>query len=184
MLEKDLNKIYRISLENNIPILDKNTALFICDLINKRNIKTILEIGSGIGYSSSFFIFNCPQLELIDSVEKSMDRFNIAAENKISDKINFINSSFPAFEPTRKYDFIFLDGPKASIYEQVQFFKKFINKNGIIIIDNINLKRLNLEKKNSLKLFKKMELNKKTILNEFPSAQFINIEDGIIIIYF
>lgn len=184
MLEKNLNKIHRISLDNNIPILDKNTAFFICDLINKRNVKTILEIGSGVGYSSSFFIYKCPDLELIDSVEKSLERFNIAIENRISNKISFINSSFPVFQPIRKYDLIFLDGPKSSIYEQVQFFKKYINKNGIIIIDNINLKRLNLEKRNSLKLFRKMELNKKTILKEFPNAEFINIEDGIIVIYF
>lgn len=184
MSENKLKKLYELSIENRIPLLDKNTAVFICNIINKKNIQHILEIGSGAGYSSGFFSLHCPVIKSIESIEKDYSRFLLASENKVSNKIKFINSSYPEFIPAKKYDLIFLDGPKSSIYEQVKFYQNFLNEKGIIIIDNINLNRLNLEKKNSRKLYDKMLLNKKLLLENYPRSEFIDIEDGIIIIYF
>jgi predicted O-methyltransferase YrrM len=42
----------KYALENNVPIMMKDGIEYLCNLIKENNIKSILEVGSAIGYSS------------------------------------------------------------------------------------------------------------------------------------
>ena len=51
----DVKKIKKISIENKIPILRDKSTDFIAKILIEKNIVSILEIGSGMGYRSVFF---------------------------------------------------------------------------------------------------------------------------------
>ena len=69
----DVKKIKKISIENKIPILRDKSADFIAKILIEKNIDSILEIGSGMGYSSAFFLSRKPDLKIV-SIEKDKDR--------------------------------------------------------------------------------------------------------------
>ncbi|MDE7075566.1 MAG: hypothetical protein K2O21_02935 [Malacoplasma sp.] len=138
-----LKEYYEKSLEYKPqhPI-DKQTADFICNFINDNQINLMLEIGSGIGYSANYFALNSSILG-IDSYEKEFDFYTICNSNKLSQKINFIWKNFlDEFDNYYKYQLIFIDASKT---KQIELFEKsinFLDDNGFIIVDNIDLKRL------------------------------------------
>ncbi|MDE5545731.1 MAG: hypothetical protein K2I76_03890, partial [Malacoplasma sp.] len=138
-----LKDYYEKSLEYKpqYPI-DKETADYICNFINENQISFMLEIGSGIGYSANYFALNS-SISAIDSYEKEFNFYTICNSNKMSRKINFIWKDFlEESDNFCKYPLIFIDASKT---KQIELFEKsinFLDDNGFIIIDNINLNRL------------------------------------------
>jgi predicted O-methyltransferase YrrM len=141
-MQNILDKVYQDSIKEKIAPLKVNASKFIIDLINKNNYKTYLEIGSGLGYSS-LFIYATTAVNKITTIERDPIRFLKAKENlKDYQKIDLINIDCFDYEVNDKYDFILLDGPKTRLEELFLKYIKLLNKNGIMIIDNIYLKNL------------------------------------------
>ncbi|MBE6147857.1 MAG: SAM-dependent methyltransferase, partial [Firmicutes bacterium] len=75
-----LNEIKKYALDNNVPIMLDDGIEFLCNLIKEKKVKTILEIGTAIGYSSI-------KMALVDNdisvttIERDIDRYNIALKN-------------------------------------------------------------------------------------------------------
>ena len=117
-----INELKVICINDSIPILRDKTLEYIINIIKENKIKSILEIGTAYGYSS--FAFN--QIDCVDeilSIEKNKDNYlkakNFLAGNK---KINLVNDDCFNFVPNKKYDLIFIDGPKS---RQDQLFLKY-----------------------------------------------------------
>ncbi|MGL5246450.1 MAG: O-methyltransferase [Mycoplasmoidaceae bacterium] len=176
----DLKKIREISIENNIPILRNESAEYIAKILIENKINSILEIGSGMGYSSMFFLDKKPNIE-ITSIEKNIDRYIFCFNSIKKENIIFLNECAFSYLPNKKYDCIFLDGPKSKQKDLFEKYSKFLNKDGFIIIDNIFLKFINKTKKNK-SLIKKAEAFK-LYLNELNGWEIsiIDIDDGIAI---
>ncbi|MGL4617409.1 MAG: O-methyltransferase [Mycoplasmoidaceae bacterium] len=173
----DLKKIKKISIENKIPILRDKTAEYIAKILIEEKINSILEIGSGMGYSSIYFLNKKPDIKIV-SIEKNIDRYNFCFKNIKNKNLIFINECAFSYLPDRKYDCIFLDGPKSKQKNLFEKYSKFLNENGCIIIDNIFLKYIN----NNNSLIKKAkEFN--LYLNELNDweVSIIDIDDGIAI---
>ena len=125
---------------NHIPIMEKEGIEFLTNYIKENNIKTILEIGSAIGYSA----IKCALVDddiTVTTIERDKERYNIATKNisefHLNNRINIINDD--AFNTcfNEKYDLIFIDAAKA---QYIKFFEKFKNnlkENGVIISDNL-----------------------------------------------
>ncbi len=138
----DLN-IKKYGNENNVPITLDDTLSFICKTINESNSKQILEIGTAIAYGSISMAENT-NCEHIDTLEINEDRYNLAKkniyehnlENKITcyltDAIKYLKNC------NKKYDFIYLDGPKGQYINYLPYLVKILNKGGIIIADNLH----------------------------------------------
>ncbi len=177
----NLDKIKKYSLEKKVPILREKSAEYISNFFIENNICTLLEIGSGLGYSSSFFSHKKKDLK-IDSLEKNIEKYNICFNEIKNPNINFLNICAYDFETTNKYDCIFIDGPKSKQIDLFEKYSKYIVYNGYIIIDNIFLKDLNLKNKNSKKLFEK-----NIIFQDYLKSlkkwkiKIIDIDDGIAI---
>ena len=152
--------------ENNIPIMQKDGILYLCDYIKENNIKNILEIGSAIGYSSIMMASVSSDIK-VTTIERDKDRYEIAISNikkyNLEDRINIIYGDACDVEVEGNYDLIFIDAAKG---KNTYFFEKFknnLNKDGVIITDNLSFH--GLVEDNSLIRTK----NQKGIVNKIKS---------------
>jgi predicted O-methyltransferase YrrM len=131
------------SLQDNIPIVRKNTIQYIIDLISKNNYSTILEIGTAYGYSSDK-ISTIPCVNKIVTIERDLNRFNTASYFlKNNKKIVILNEDAFYFNTMESFDFIFIDGPKSNQEILVEKYYQYLNVGGTMVIDNIFLKKFN-----------------------------------------
>lgn len=147
-----LNKYYNsnemLSIEeyaknNNIPIINKESLSFLLLLLNVNNKKSVLEIGTAIGYSAINMALLNPDI-CIDTIEKKEQMFKLACENieifGLSSRINLIHEDALTLDENvlkDEYDLIFIDAAKA---QNINFFNKYekrLSKKGIIVTDNL-----------------------------------------------
>lgn len=135
---KELEEYAKI---NKVPIMQKDGILYLCEYIKNNNITSILEIGSAIGYSS-IMMANVDDNIKITTIEKDLDRYNIAASNikkyNKDKQIDIIYGDAIDTNITGMYDLIFIDASKG---KNIFFFNKYknnLNKNGTIITDNLS----------------------------------------------
>ena len=133
-------KIY--AEKNNIPITKDDTMQFIIDYINTNKVETILEIGTAIAYGSINMAM-CDSVKSVETVEISTENYkqallNIAKYNML-DKIaaHLIDAKWFIDECDKKYDLIYLDGPKGQYANYLPRLLELLTPNGAIIADNI-----------------------------------------------
>ncbi len=125
---------------NKVPIMSEDTISTINEIINKNNIHSILEIGTAIGYSTICFASN-NNINRIVSIERDNDRFSIAEANvKKSNlsNIELIHDDALNTNISDMYDLIIIDAAKSQNKRFLDKYKNNLNKDGIIIIDNLS----------------------------------------------
>lgn len=125
---------------NNVPIMKTETKEFLKTLVSISKPKSILEIGTAIGYSS--LVFSKYSDADITTIELSSEMANIAKDNfKRYDKnINLINDDAEKALTTlnQGFDFVFIDANKSNYKFYFDYVGKYLlNKGGIIVADNI-----------------------------------------------
>ena len=127
--------------ENNVPIMMKDGIEFLLKYIEENNIKTILEIGTAIGYSAIRMALINKEIK-ITTIERDNDRYIEALKNidefELNNQIEVIYDDAFNIELKEKYDLIFIDASKGN---NIYFFEKFSNnlaKNGVIMTDNLS----------------------------------------------
>lgn len=136
-------EIKKYGNENKVPITLDDTLCFLIETINKENCKQILEIGTAIGFGCISMAENT-NCEHIDTVEVDEDRFNIANKNikekQLEHKIatHLIDAKEFLQTTTKKYDLVYLDGPKGQYINYLPLIVKLLNPKGIIFADNLN----------------------------------------------
>ena len=127
--------------EYNIPIMQKDGILYLCNYIKENNIKNILEIGSAIGYSAIMMAKVSKDIK-VTTIEKDLERYTIAVSNikkqELDNQINIINADAIDINLSDKYDLIFIDAAKG---KNPLFFNKFkdnLSNQGTIITDNLS----------------------------------------------
>ena len=118
MNKKELQKIKEKALEDHIPILMDETLDAIKKYLKNKQIKSILEIGTAVGYSAICFSELIEENGKIDTIEIDEQRYFIAKENfkkaEVENKINVYLGNAVDILPTinKKYDIIFIDAAK------------------------------------------------------------------------
>lgn len=125
--------------KHNVPIMNIETKEFIKTILEINKPRNILEIGSAIGYSSLvFYKYTKANITTIEIDEKTSD---IAKNNfkKYNAPINLINDdAIKALSNINQgFDFVFIDANKAHYIDYFKISAKLLNKNGIIIADNV-----------------------------------------------
>ena len=106
-----------------IPVILDDSLEYIENLLSKKSVKNILEIGTAIGYSAICFSKFLMDDGKIDTIEIDKQRIMLAKANidmyKLNDKVNIIEGDALTVLPklNKKYDFIFIDGPKSHYIE-------------------------------------------------------------------
>ena len=72
--------------ENRVPIMMSDGIDYLCNLIKERKIKTILEVGSAIGYSAIRMALVNDDI-YVTTIEKDEERYKIAKDNIIDNNL-------------------------------------------------------------------------------------------------
>ncbi len=127
---------------NNVPIIEKEGLKIIIDIIKKNKIKSMLEIGSAIGYSA--LNFNYYTGVVIDTIERDEEMFNLAKKNieKYGENNSIVIYNEDALaidiDKLKKYDCIYIDAAKAQYKSFLCKFESLLNEKGIILFDNLS----------------------------------------------
>ena len=121
-------------------------ANFIQFLIKQKKFKNCLEIGTFTGYSALSIALSLPsngRLYAIDKDKKNTDvAINFFKQAKVNRKINVeVNNALVALKnlkkKKKKFDLILIDADKENYINYFNQSLSLINKDGIILIDNI-----------------------------------------------
>jgi len=133
---------------NDVPIIRREMESFIRVLLKLKSPKSLLEIGSGIAYSTLFFADNSDSIKKITTIENYPPRiekakesiksyFNQNGERRV--EINLIeqDAALVVRNIQEKYDFIFLDGAKAQYITMLPDLVRILEPGGILLADNV-----------------------------------------------
>ena len=139
----ELKKIKEKALEEHVPIIMDDTLEYIYNLYENKPISSILEIGTAVGYSAICFTQILKDDGFIDTLERDEARIIEAKENikkaEVEDKINIYSGDAVELLPTfnKKYDMVFIDAAKGKYPFFLKEALRMLNKDGIILADNI-----------------------------------------------
>jgi len=137
---------YNISLGDQQRLqISVSQAQFLQTLIKISNIKKILEIGSFTGFSALSMAIALPFDGVLISLDKSSEFsmkaksfYQKANEKKIKQVIKpAIESLIELKDSSQKFDLIFIDADKENYLKYYEASMDLINKNGLIVIDNV-----------------------------------------------
>ena len=127
--------------ENDIPIMQKEGIEFFKQLIQKYKIKSILEIGTAIGYSAIQLASLDSKIQIV-SIERDEERYQRAVENvaksQCGDQIKLVLADALECEIEGQFDCIFIDAAKAQYIRFFEKYKKNLNNDGLIVSDNLS----------------------------------------------
>lgn len=184
-----LEKIEEFAKEHYVPIARKQTIEFLVDLFKKNDYKSFLEIGTAIGYTSINIALINPDIRIL-TLEYEEKRAAIARENfkdfNVENQIKMIICDARFYHPDLYYDLIFIDAAKKRNKYFLEKFSRRLNKNGTIVIDNMNLDDLWIDAKQEKK--EKYDLVNKEFkeyilsLKEYDVKIYDDIGDGIAVL--
>src|SRR5574344_884272 len=128
--------------ENNVPIIQHDSIIYIMKYIVEHNVENILEIGSAIGYSA-ILMASAKENVNVTTIERDETRYMECLKNikkcGLDKKINVVYQDALDVNLTGvSYDLIFIDAAKGQYTKFFEKYKYFLNKGGVIITDNIN----------------------------------------------
>ena len=120
-------------------------AQFLQTLIKVSNVKKILEIGSFTGFSALSMAMALPADGILISLDKNPEFSNKAKyfydkakEKRIKQIIKPAIESLKELKDTKKlFDLIFIDADKENYLNYYESCMNLIDKNGLIVIDNV-----------------------------------------------
>lgn len=192
-----LKELYKTGLMNEVPIIGDDSLMVVLSIMKAKNAKTILEIGTAIGYSSISFVSD-DETRIVDTIERDEVMYNEAIKNikevGYQNNINVIFSDANLVDTTsftKKYDIIFIDAAKAQYQKFFEKYVPFLKEDGIVITDNIlfhgcveQVVENNTESlsKNVRKMAEKLDVYNHYLnsLDEYKTY-YLNIGDGLAI---
>lgn len=141
-MKETIIEMEKYAKEYNVPIIEKDAIKFIMKFIKLNNVKTILEIGTAIGYSGILMTSSAPEVQLT-TIERDEKRYMEAIKNVkkcgLEHQIEVVfQDALDVSLGDRTYDMIFIDAAKGQYTKFFEKFSHYLKPNGVIITDNIN----------------------------------------------
>ena len=189
-MKEHILEIEKYAIENNVPIIEKKSIAFIMRYIKEHNVKSILEIGSAIGYSAILMASSDKDV-VVTTIERDETRYMECLKNVkkcgLEKKINVVYQDALELNLSEelRYDLIFIDAAKGQYTKFFEKYKNFLNPGGVIITDNLKFhgyvgESSKLDKGNLKSLVEKIEGYISFLKNneEFDTV-FKDIGDGL-----
>lgn len=162
-----LKYLEKESLERGVPIIGNKKGKWLLDKIKELKPKKILELGTANGYSGIILGSENGKLVTIEiNPEIAKEAENNFSKFKIKNKIIIGDANSEIKNIMGKFDLIYIDHEKKGYIKVLEECIKRLNKNGVIIADNIS--------------FENCQDFKKAVLNHFKlKTKIINIGDGL-----
>ncbi len=138
-----LEELEDFARENNVPIVQKETGVFLELMTSMKRPKRILELGTAIGFSSILMYQAAKTEPEIITIERDEKMIELATSNlkkfKLSHKIKIEQGD--CLEVLEKldepFDLIFMDAGKGHYNHFLPHCLRLLNKDGIIVADNV-----------------------------------------------
>jgi len=185
----DINVLKKEAINNKIPIMQDEGIEYLLEFIKDKNIKSILEIGTAVGYSA-IRMASLDKTIKITTIERDEARYNEAVKNVglagVGNQITLIFDDALNVELNDIFDLIFIDAAKGKNIEFFERFKKNLSDTGYIITDNlkfhgyVDMDLESIESRNIRGLVKKIR-KYVTFLEDNPEFEttFLSLGDGI-----
>lgn len=156
-------------------IIPRETGLFLNKLIRTHKCKTVLEVGTSIGYSGIWIAEALSDTGgKLYTIESHDERFEKAKKNfqkaGVTKYITQLKGHAPDVGIPDMFDLLFLDATKAEYVSYIKTFLFHMKKGGIIVADNA------LSHQKELKAYEEYIFNAKHLRSEC-----INIGTGIFV---
>lgn len=187
-MDHNIKEMEDYASKYNIPIMEHDGIEFLLGYIKEHNIKSVLEIGTAIGYSSIRMALVDTNINVV-TIERDEKRYNEALKNiqntGLENQITPILDDAFNVQLTEKFDLIFIDAAKA---QYIKFFEKFkhnLKSDGVIISDNLHFHGLTYGSQDGLSRNVKGIVRKLNLYidflknNEEFNTEFIELGDGI-----
>ena len=140
-MKETILEMERYAEANNIPIIELDSIKFIMKYIKMNNVKSVLEIGTAIGYSAILMANATNEVE-ITTIEKDEKRYREAVKNVnacgLDKRIEIVyNDALDVNLAGHSYDLIFIDAAKGGYIKYFEKFCNYLNPGGVIITDNL-----------------------------------------------
>lgn len=175
--------------QNKVPIIEKDSIVFIMNYIKEHNIKNILEIGSAIGYSAILMASSSEGVK-VTTIEKNETRYMECLKNvkraELDKNISVVyQDALDVNLVGVKFDMIFIDAAKGQYTKFFEKFKYFLDDGGVIISDNLKFhgfvgNKEKIESRNLLGLVNKLEDYIEFLKsNDEFTTDFYDVGDGL-----
>ncbi|EKQ53746.1 MULTISPECIES: O-methyltransferase [unclassified Clostridium] len=141
--EGTLKEIEDFARENGVPIVQKETGVFLEFMTSLKKPKRILELGTAIGFSSILMYQSSgtePEIitierdkKMIELANANLEKFNLSHKIKIEEG-DCLEVLEKLDEP---YDLIFMDAGKGHYNHFLPHCLRLLKNDGIIIADNV-----------------------------------------------
>lgn len=185
-----MKEMERYAKENHVPIMKEDGIQFVQEILQKYSyVQHILEIGTAIGYSA-ICMANVRWDIVVDTFEIDPERFQVAKENiarcHLEERIHPYLMDAILFFPKKRYDLIFVDGPKAQYQRYVEHFLPWMVKGSIFIFDNLNFHGFvddpsKTKNRSTIQMMRKLHTFRERLLHDprFDTIFMDHIGDGI-----
>lgn len=163
------------AMDDAIPIIHKEVQKHIELLIAAQKIRTILEVGTAVGFSASIFAQAMGSLGQVDTIERNLNMVVQADENITSlglkNQINLMvgDAQEKLAKLEKTYDMIFLDGAKGHYIHLLDDCLRCLKPGGLLISDNVLFKGMiatnELVIRRKITIVKRMRVYLETISN-------------------
>lgn len=140
-MKEAILEMERYAQANNVPIVEVEAIKFIMKYIKTNNVKTVLEIGTAIGYSAILMANASSDVE-ITTIERDEKRYREAIKNVkkcgLDKRVEVVyNDALEVNLSGLSYDLIFIDAAKGQYIKFFEKFSNYLNPGGVIITDNL-----------------------------------------------
>jgi predicted O-methyltransferase YrrM len=188
-------EIEEYAAEYNIPIINKISSSLLIDTVKNKQPKSILEIGTAIGYSALLMAHYMPQDGKIITIEQDAARIDIAydyiARAGRTEQIQLLDgdASTILLQLEGTFDMVFIDAAKA---QYLDYLCKIINNldiGAVVIADNVLFRGMVMSDEPPLRRYKTIVKRLKEYLefvNTDPrfSTVIYHEGDGVAISYY
>ncbi len=163
----NLKIIEEFASANKVPIVQKETGMFLEFMTNMKKPLRILELGTAIGYSSILMYEAAGTEPEIITIERDDKMIQYALENitkfNLDGKIKIMQGDcLEVLEKLQEpFDLIFMDAGKGHYNHFLPHCLRLLNEDGIIIADNVLFRGMvackNLVKRRKITIVKRMK---------------------------
>lgn len=138
-----LEKIEKEARENYVPVIRKETQNLLKLLLAMNRPRSILEVGTAVGFSALLMEEYNPVECKITTIENYEKRISIAKENFLrAGKQNVIeliegDAAMVLKELQESYDFIFMDAAKGQYINFLPEVMRLLKSGGVLVSDNV-----------------------------------------------
>lgn len=137
------------AFEHKVPIMELAGIETMLQLLRIKDAENILEVGTAIGYSALRMAEALPKATII-TIERDLERIELAEDyikrSEQHKQIKLIKGDALEVEALvgehAPYDVIFIDAAKGQYQKFFELYAKYLNKDGLIITDNVLFKGL------------------------------------------